>query len=398
MGNLVSAVDELLALDAHALPAAALGEQIAEVRRQINRLEAGYYSLLETFDRTGGAGADRGSTAAWVRAELKLSPNIASRDVHLARDLADVLVATRGAMGDGDLSPAHAQVIASLKDIISADALAAAEPHVVDYAKRSTPKELRKIVEHVAHSYRPDKVTRSEEEDYAHRRFDASTTIHGMGVGSYTLHAAGQETLMTAIHALSKPIKGDDRSPTQRRADALVTIAEIAMRSGELPVTGGVKPHVTVIATLPTMTGQDGARAADYAFGATTGTEWARRFGCDAEVARVIFGPGGSILDAGRSTRTFTAAQVRAIVARDRHCVWPGCDAPPGWCECHHRTHWANNGPSAVGNGALLCGRHHDRVHANGHEIVASASGPYLVNPVPHSDPQWTGHRHRAGP
>jgi hypothetical protein len=219
-----------------------------------------------------------------------------------------------------------------------------------------------------------------------------------MGVGSYTLHSAGQEILMTAINALAKPVKGDDRTPTQRRADALVTIAEMAMRSGELPVTGGVKPHVTVIATLPTMTGSDGAAAADYAFGATTSSEWARRFSCDANVARVVFGAEGAILDAGRSTRTFTAAQVRAIVARDRRCVWPGCDAPPGWCECHHCQHWAGNGRTDVSNGALLCGRHHDRVHVNGHLIIKTASGPYVVSPIPHSDPQWTGHRHRAGP
>jgi hypothetical protein len=55
MSNLASAVDELLALDAHAISGPALGEQIIEARRQINRLEAGYLGMLEVFDRTGAA-------------------------------------------------------------------------------------------------------------------------------------------------------------------------------------------------------------------------------------------------------------------------------------------------------------------------------------------------------
>jgi hypothetical protein len=228
MGNLASAVDELLAVDPHSLSGPALGEQIVEARRQINRAEAAYYQLLVTFDRTGAAIADHGSTAAWARTELHLSPSVASRDVHLARDLADALPATRTAMADGDLSPAHAHVITSLRGMITDEALVSTEPHIVDYARQSTPKELRAVVAHVAHSYAPDKVLGNDQDAYENRSFHASTTIGGIGVGNYVLHPVGHELVMTAIHAASRPVTGDDRTPTQRRADALVTIAELA--------------------------------------------------------------------------------------------------------------------------------------------------------------------------
>jgi hypothetical protein len=399
VGSLASAIDELFVVDSQTLPGPELADRMVEVRRQINRAEAAYLDMLVVFDRSGGALANHGSTAAWAQAELHLSPNVASRDVHLARDLADVLPATRAAMAHGDLSPAHAQVLASLRTAINSEALASAEPHLVEWATKSTPKELRKVVTHVKHTYAREKVIRDENDDYEARRFHASTTIDGIGVGNFMLHPVGHETVMTAIHAASRPVAGDDRTPAQRRADALITIAEIALRSGDLPITGGVKPHVSVTVTLPTISGKDGSPAADYAFGATSSGEWARRISCDADVARIVFSAAGEVLDSGRASRTFTAAQTRAIVARDRTCIWQGCDAPPGWCDVHHRIHWADGGATSVDNGVLLCGRHHDRVHANGHEIVKTESGPYLVQLVPRTDPRWLGkHRNRAGP
>ena len=91
-----------------------------------------------------------------------------------------------------------------------------------------------------------------------------------------------------------------------------------------------------------------------------------RRIACDCEITRIIFGPDSQILNVGRTRRTFTKELRRAIVARDRHCVWPGCDAPPHVCEIHHATrHWADDGETTPTNGALLCRRHHHQVDAD---------------------------------
>jgi len=398
MGQLAAVVDEAIAVDPRGLPGPALAERIVELRRQINRLESAYLASLEAFDRTGAALADHGSTQAFLRTECHLAPGRAGRDVHLSRDLADALPTTCAALADGRIGVDHAQLIASLRPMISPEALTDSEPHLIDYASRATPQELRKVVTHVKHSYAPDRLREDEADDYDHRSLHASTILDGVGVGNWTLHPVGHETVMTAIHAASRPVTDDDRTPAQRRADALITIAEIALKSGELPITGGVKPHVSVIVPWKTLAAQPGAPAADYGFGATSSGEWARRVACDAEVARIVTGPAGEILDSGRASRCFTAAQTRAIVARDRTCVWPGCDTPPGWCDCHHRIHWADGGSTSVDNGVLICGRHHDRIHQHGHAVVDAATGGRTVDVRPGTDPRWQAPRHRAGP
>jgi hypothetical protein len=390
MSNLAFAVDELLALDVDAMPGAALLEHVEELARQRNRLDAAYLKLLERADRSGAAMADHGSTQAWLRTATRVTGTVAHRDVHLARDLADVFPLTTGALADGDITLAHAQVITGMRIAVGDEVVAKVERHVVDCARSTDAKDIRRVVEHVKTMYGDRRRQReSDQEDYNDRALHATNGVYGNGLGKWQLHATGHETVMTAIHALSKPCTGDDRSPAQRRADALVTMAEIAMRSGELPTCGGVAPHITAIVPLQTLQDRPGATAADYQYGATSGPDWARRFACDGEISRVIIGPAGEILDSGRATRTFTAAQRRAIIVRDEgQCDWDGCDAAAAWCEVHHAMHWADGGPTSVDNGMLLCGRHHDRVHLFGHAVI-KGPGPYRINPTPGTDPNW---------
>lgn len=398
MGNLASAVDELAALDWNALPGPEALAEIAELRRQLNRLEGVYLHALERVDRSGAANVPHGTTASFARTDLHLSPQRAHRDVHLCRELADAFPATAAALCDGDLSTDHAVLITSLRRSLDDATLADVEPHLVEFARRSTPQELRRAVEHVRARFTPahDQAA-DDQDDYEQRMLHATTGVHGNGLGQWQLHPVGHETVMTAIHALSKPQPGDDRTAAQRRADALVTLAEIAMRSGELPSVGGVKPHTTVVVALETLLRLPGAPAADFRHGATSSAEWARRLACDSDVARVVMSPVGEVLDSGRSTRTFSAAQTRAVVARDGHCIWPGCDAPAGWTDLHHVTHWADGGRTSVDNATLLCGRHHDRVHLYGHAIIRGP-GRYRVDLRPGTDGNWHGPPHRSGP
>ncbi|WP_242504458.1 HNH endonuclease signature motif containing protein, partial [Promicromonospora panici] len=92
-----------------------------------------------------------------------------------------------------------------------------------------------------------------------------------------------------------------------------------------------------------------------------------RRLACDSRITRVVFGPDGAVLDVGRAQRTVTGQMRRAVIARDQHCVYPGCDQPPSRCEVHHAVrHWADGGNTSVANSALLCWHHHALVDAKG--------------------------------
>lgn len=96
----------------------------------------------------------------------------------------------------------------------------------------------------------------------------------------------------------------------------------------------------------------------------------AQRITCDCEIQRIVISPEGLPLDVGRRMRTFPAHMRKALEIRDRGCVFPGCEKPPGWTEAHHIVHWAQGGKTSLDNAALLCSNHHHRIHANNDSVV----------------------------
>jgi hypothetical protein len=52
----------------------------------------------------------------------------------------------------------------------------------------------------------------------------------------------------------------------------------------------------------------------------------------------------------GRAVRIVTAAQWKALVLRDRHCVVKGCRRRPANCQAHHVRHWLDGGRTDLDN------------------------------------------------
>jgi hypothetical protein len=86
------------------------------------------------------------------------------------------------------------------------------------------------------------------------------------------------------------------------------------------------------------------------------------RWMCDCAVARVIMRGRSSAIDLGHLTYAPSAAQRRALLARDDSCIVDGCDREARWCQAQHVEHWPH-GPTSLGNLVLLCSRHHKHVH-----------------------------------
>ncbi len=212
-----------------------------------------------------------------------------------------------------------------------------------------------------------------------------TTLLHG------ELDAEGAALLRTALDQLAAPRPGendpsDQRGPARRRADALIDLVSRALSVDAVPSSGGTRPHLTVIIPWATLVGS-GAEAASTNWGMPLPRSVLARLSCDAAVSRIVLDPDGIPLDVGRTSRTVPPHVRRAVAVRDRGCVFPGCDRPPSWTDCHHVVHWTRGGVTALQNLVLLCPEHHRRVHRESWEIVfAEDQRPTLI-PPPRIDP-----------
>ena len=187
----------------------------------------------------------------------------------------------------------------------------------------------------------------------------AGAVFGGVGVGGAL--GAGE-----AAEPGGSAVVRDPRTIEQRRGEALVELCRRATALTSTPATAaGVKSCVVVTIDLHDLRERTGGGTVvgGIGTGSVLGPETVRRLACDAGVLPVVLGTAGEVLDVGRTVRLFTPGQVKALWVRDRHCTFPGCTAPPMWCDAHHLTHWIDGGPTSLGNAALLCARHHTIVH-----------------------------------
>jgi hypothetical protein len=81
-------------------------------------------------------------------------------------------------------------------------------------------------------------------------------------------------------------------------------------------------------------------------------------------------------LDVGAASEVIPGHLRRAVIARDRHCAFPGCTQPPSVCQVHHLTHREHGGPTALPNLALTCRFHHLTVlHRWGWKLTRNPDG-----------------------
>jgi hypothetical protein len=241
--------------------------------------------------------------------------------------------------------------------------------------------------------------------------FEVSATWGGYHLAGFLTAEHGQALTLALQAVAGAPAAGERRTGSQRRAQCLADLARLALDHGLTGTGAAVRPHLVVhvshteLTNLARTTGTGaGPDATGTAAGAGPGADprsdaaafltdpataltgpgpahWQddphlfapvpasllRRLACDAQVTRVVFGPDSAILDVGRSQRTITGQLRRAVIARDQHCTYPGCDQPPSRCEVHHAlTHWADGGTTSTDNAALLCWHHHDHVDTKG--------------------------------
>lgn len=343
--------------------------------------------LLARVEDDGGWAASGSRTLPeWVAGTAGTSVGSARRQVALGRALTTDLPQTQTAVAAGEITLEHAEVLTRFGPTSEARRAALAsdrrdrnEAFLLDQARRLGVDDFRKAAKCWAIAVDAATAEQEHSRAVATEHLTLSRRAGGLAFTGF-LTAEHADVVTTALRAVAGvPAAGDPRSTDERRAHALVDLATVALDAG---VAGAgkalVRPHVSVHVDWATYQQvAAGRRLADGAAGAD-GEMLApatlddgeplppsalARIACDSEVTRVVFGPDSRPLDVGRTQRTYTREQRRAVVARDRHCQYPGCDRPPVLCEVHHVIWWSRSGATAVDNGVLLCWFHHDVVH-----------------------------------
>jgi hypothetical protein len=393
--RLKEAVDALVGESIDDFSTHGLGEDLVEIRRAADRLEAEFLRRLDRFDRAHGAVADgAGSTTSWVRDHCAMPWKAGAYRVHFARTLGE-LPATLDSARAGRAPLSNVTMIAHLAEDVGVEQLAPLEHILVDAAETLEPAAMRTLTQVTRLRLDPDGVLDDDNRAHERRWFECEQTYGGVFILRGELDAEGGALVKTAIDALSHGLtRGEERSASQRRADALVDMAATQLRCGDHREVHGQRPHLILTVSAETLRGDADAPPAELRRVGPIHPETARRIACDAVRTVVTVAPPAADgaawtgirphvlpLSVGRETRVIPPHLRTALNLRDQGCRFPGCDRPPAWTDGHHIIHWPD-GPTELENLVSLCRTHHRRVHEEGWRIHI-ADGIAVVEPPP---------------
>jgi hypothetical protein len=373
-GALDATLDRLAKVDP-----AVLGdpESVVALHRASARVDALATGATGAFDTSGLWALDGAHTAAaWLATRCRLPGPAARRPVHRARALRELPACAR-AWSAGELTAAHVDVLAKVRNETTADALARDEQLLVDEARTLGFEHFARAVAYWGQHADPNGVEQTYEERRARRDVFLAKSFDGTFLGSMTLDPIGGAMVSSELERLEELLFESDwadargrvdreplltdlaRTPAQRRADALL---EMATRSRTAPANGRApRPLVTVLVGYETLKG----RILQLANGSVITPGALLSHLGEADIERAVFGPDDRVA-MGKRARLFTGATRRAIELRDRECAHPYCDAPLARCEVDHIQPYSHGGETTQENGQLLCGFHNRLKAARG--------------------------------
>jgi hypothetical protein len=274
----------------------------------------------------------------------------------------------RAALEAGRIEACHVQRIAACDSPRTSDALVREHVQLVRFAMELPWREFCREVADWQEEHDPDG---AEPGGSPRRRLHVSATVNGGVAVDGWLDPVGGTIVRTELERLEQRLFHQDwhqakdrlgreplphelaRTPAQRRADALVEMAE---RSAVEP--GSERRGRVVFSVL---VGVDQfAKVCELTNGTDVRPKDLGPYLDRALVERIVFDGPGHVVEVS-DRRLFTGRLRRAIRARDRECQHPLCDEPADACEVDHVIPWEVGGPTAQWNGRLYCGWHNRR-------------------------------------
>ena len=326
-----------------------------------------------------------------VSTALRLSAGTAQSRIDVARTLVNHLPNTCSALATGDISLAHANVIAketaaAIRDGLTEYQIFEVEQRAIAHAEFHTPaqvaNQVRTSLARIAPETFEDTVARARDT----RRVSCYNDSDGMSTVVAILPAADAQVVMNAIESFIRltgaDIENKDgsvgakdvRSTDMKRADALTAIAAASLSSS--PVTPHRRPiSINVTIDLPTLLGlaENPGQLAGY--GAIPASV-ARELASDGKWKRFITDPQtGNLLDYGRESYEPPQALKDFLIARDRTCRFPGCRRSAALSDLDHAQSWDEGGSTSAENLGALCRRHHRLKTHDGWSVTSHGDG-----------------------
>ncbi len=344
----------------------------------------------EVADETGGIfGAVDDEEREDVATALRLSPTAAQNRIDVARVLVGHLPNTISALATGEISAAHATVIAketatAIRNGLSEDAVFRVEQTALAHAEFHTPGQVATKVKTTIAKLAPEEFEEIVDRARDSRRVSCYPEADGMATVVAILPAEDAQTVMKSIEAyILKRNQGEEvdaewsiLSADMKRADALTFIASQALAS----MADDVRPHrrpitISVAVDLPTLLGlaENPGQLAGY--GAIPASV-ARKLAADGTWQRFVSDPTtGNLLDFGREKYIPPQELVDYLLARDRTCRFPGCRRSGELADIDHAHSWESGGETNPANLGLLCRRHHRMKTHGGWKLKSNADG-----------------------
>src|SRR4051812_29871313 len=329
--RLRSALSELAGQDLKGMFGPQVLDRTAALAASLTMLQAEMARTVREGELTQAAEGDGLKTmGSWLRGHARLSAATTAQLVRIGRSL-EHLPVMAAAYAAGRLSTDAAAVISSVAKpeylakaaALSVD-LAGVDATLAETAQTRPHKDLAQVVHHYLNRLDEDG---PEPDPTDGRRLAVVEHPDGSVTGRFDLDAVGWARVSTALeaHVQAGRWAGDERTRGQQLADALVQVCDNALAYGQVPQLRTVKPHVVVRIDLDDLVDPaTGHGTGTLGSGATISAARARWLACDGNVARIVFGPDGAVLDQGRAQRLVTPHQRRALDARDAGCVFAG--------------------------------------------------------------------------
>jgi len=348
-------------------------EQTERTRRSLDATAA---NLAHELDRRGTTTARDGlRTPGWIAWHFGLPRTDAGALVRMGEFLAGHPVIEQ-ALLDGTISAAHVRLlarsctprVAEVVHLIQGGRYAWAAGAAFETWARDVRALLDLADADGGHEPRPQDNHLSVVSDS-----DGGVLVHGELVGEWAaeFRAALDAEADRLFHRLASDATTTGEPLLLRRPQLLALALVELTRSGRAATsTAGPAPaDVTIVLTTPAeLPAHLEGPVADE-----TGAGWLTRLTahtldrtrlhhstaalltCDARHRILVEAFTGETLALGRSRRLATPAQRHAAAVRYGGCCFPGCDAPPNWCELHHSPTWESGGTTDLDHLAPLC-------------------------------------------